>query len=63
MGRELIAYYSRRGRNPVGGTLQNLTVGNTELAAEPIRVLTAPKWDAFIRVAEAGSFSKAAEEL
>lgn len=40
MGRELIAYYSRRGRNLVGGKLQTLTVGNTELAAEMIRVLT-----------------------
>lgn len=38
MGRELIAYYSRRGQNLVGGKLQNLTVGNTELAAELIRV-------------------------
>ena len=40
MGRELIAYYSRRGQNLVGGKLQTLTVGNTELAAEMIRVLT-----------------------
>lgn len=38
MGRELIAYHSRRGQNLVGGKLQNLTVGNTELAAELIRV-------------------------
>ena len=40
MGRELIAYYSRRGQNLVGGALQNLAVGNTELAAGMLRVLT-----------------------
>lgn len=45
MGRELIAYYSRRGQNLVGGKLQTLAVGNTELAAEMIRVLT--RADAF----------------
>lgn len=40
MGRQLIAYYSRRGQNLVGGELRNLDVGNTELAAEMLRVLT-----------------------
>lgn len=40
MGRELTAYYSRRGQNLVDGRIQDLAVGNTELAAELIRVLT-----------------------
>lgn len=40
MGGQLIAYYSRRGQNFVGGEFRNLEVGNTELAAEMLRVLT-----------------------
>lgn len=40
MGRQLVAYYSRRGQNSVGGELSDLAVGNTEIAAEMVRVLT-----------------------
>lgn len=40
MGKQLIAYYSRRGQNFVGGELRDLAVGNTELAAEMLQVLT-----------------------
>ena len=40
MGRELTAYYSRRGQNLVDGRIQDLAVGNTELAAELLRVFT-----------------------
>ena len=40
LGRQLIAYYSRRGQNFVGGELRDLAVGNTELAAEMLQVLT-----------------------
>ena len=40
MGRQLVAYYSRRGQNLVGGELRDLAVGNTEIAAEMVRVLT-----------------------
>ena len=36
----LIAYYSRRGENYVGGDLVNLAIGNTEVAAGMIRDLT-----------------------
>lgn len=39
MGRQLVAYYSRRGQNFVGGELRNLAVGNTELAAGMVQVL------------------------
>ena len=40
LGGQLIAYYSRRGQNFVGGEFRELEVGNTELAAEMLRVLT-----------------------
>ena len=37
---ELIAYFSRGDENYVSGMLKNLTVGNTEIAAELLRELT-----------------------
>ena len=40
MGRQLVAYYSRRGQNLVNGELRNLAVGNTEIAAGMVQVLT-----------------------
>lgn len=36
----IIAYFSRRGENYVSGTLKELPVGNTEVAADMIRELT-----------------------
>ena len=36
----IIAYFSRRGENYVSGTLKELPVGNTEVAADMIRDLT-----------------------
>lgn len=36
----LIAYYSRRGKNLVNGTVQDLPVGNTELLATILQKLT-----------------------
>ena len=36
----LIAYYSRRGNNYVGGSIVNLPVGNTEVIAKKIQALT-----------------------
>ena len=36
----LIAYFSRRDENYVGGTLRNLTVGNTEVVAGILARLT-----------------------
>jgi len=38
--RSLIAYYSRKGNNYVGGSIVNLPVGNTEVAAKMIQKLT-----------------------
>jgi len=38
--KSLIAYYSRRGNNYVGGRIVNLPVGNTEVVAEMIQNLT-----------------------
>ena len=32
--KNLIIYYSRKGENYVGGSIQNLEKGNTEIAAE-----------------------------
>ena len=40
MGKQLIVYYSRRGQNYVDGEVKNLAVGNTEMVAGMIRVLT-----------------------
>lgn len=40
MSKCLIAYYSRRGENYVAGGIVDLSVGNTEIAAEMIRSLT-----------------------
>jgi len=39
MMRILIAYYSRSGNNYVGGSIRNLHVGNTEVAAKMIQKL------------------------
>jgi flavodoxin len=36
----LIAYFSRKGKNYVSGSIVNLTIGNTEIAAEIIKKLT-----------------------
>jgi len=36
----LIAYYSRKGQNYVGGSIVNLSVGNTEVIAKKIQELT-----------------------
>ena len=36
----LIAYYSRKGQNYVGGSIVNLPVGNTEIIAKKIQELT-----------------------
>ena len=38
--KNLIAYFSRQGDNYVGGSLKNLPVGNTEVAAKMIQKLT-----------------------
>ena len=38
--KSLIAYYSREGNNYSGGSIVNLSVGNTEVAAKMIRKLT-----------------------
>lgn len=40
MSNTLIAYYSRSGQNYVNGTVKNLPVGNTQVAAEVIAELT-----------------------
>lgn len=34
MSKNLIVYFSRKGENYVNGGIQNLTVGNTEVAAK-----------------------------
>lgn len=36
----LIAYYSRRGQNYLGGSIVNLPVGNTEVVAKKIQAIT-----------------------
>lgn len=36
----LIAYYSRRGQNYVGGNIKDLPIGNTEIVAQKIEKLT-----------------------
>ena len=41
MSKKLIAFYSRADENYVNGTLKNLTVGNTEIAANIIKDITA----------------------
>lgn len=38
--KSIVAYYSRPGNNYVGGSIVNLTVGNTEVAAKIIQKLT-----------------------
>ena len=38
--KSLIAYFSRKGNNYVGGSVTNLPVGNTEVAAKMIQKLT-----------------------
>ena len=38
--RSLIAFYSRKGNNYVRGSIVNLPVGNTEIAAKKIQLLT-----------------------
>lgn len=40
MGKILIAFYSRKGQNYVSGSIKDLKVGNTEVAAELIRGIT-----------------------
>lgn len=40
MAKELIVYFSRKGNNYVNGSIRNLTVGNTEVAAKMIQELT-----------------------
>lgn len=40
MSKRLIAYFSRRGENYVGGTIRDLKVGNTERVAEKIAAVT-----------------------
>ena len=37
--KSLIAYYSRKGNNYVGGTIENLPIGNTEVIAKKIKDL------------------------
>lgn len=39
--KSLIAYYSRKGSNYVGGSIVNLPIGNTEVIAKKIKELTA----------------------
>lgn len=43
----LIAYFSRKGKNYVGGNIEDLPVGNTEVAAKIIEKLV-PKSDLFV---------------
>ena len=38
--KSLIAFYSRKGNNYMGGNIVNLSVGNTEVVAQKIRDLT-----------------------
>jgi len=38
--KSLIAYFSRKGNNYVGGSIVNLTIGNTEVIANKIQELT-----------------------
>ncbi|WP_320018473.1 flavodoxin [Labilibaculum manganireducens] len=40
MKKGLIAYYSRKGQNYVGGSIINLPIGNTEVVAKKIQILT-----------------------
>ncbi|MDF2881895.1 MAG: hypothetical protein K0R54_2452 [Clostridiaceae bacterium] len=40
MAKKLIAYFSRKGNNYVNGSIKNLSVGNTEVAAKMIQELT-----------------------
>lgn len=40
MAKELIIYFSRKGKNYVNGSIKNLSVGNTEVVAKMIQVLT-----------------------
>lgn len=40
MAKELIVYFSRKGNNYVNGSIRNLAVGNTEVAAKMIQELT-----------------------
>ncbi|MGA2158239.1 MAG: hypothetical protein WB588_08660 [Dehalococcoidia bacterium] len=40
ISKALVAYFSRTGDNYVNGRIVNLTIGNTEIAAEMIKELT-----------------------
>lgn len=40
MAKELIVYFSRKGNNYVNGSIKNLFVGNTEIAAKMIQEVT-----------------------
>ena len=42
--KEIILYFSRPGNNYVNGTIKNLSVGNTEIAASMIHKLTEPTY-------------------
>ena len=39
MSKYLIAYYSRKGQNYVGGSIKNLSIGNTEVIAKKIQAI------------------------
>jgi flavodoxin len=40
MAKELIVYFSRKGNNYVNGSIKNLSVGNTEVAAKMLQEIT-----------------------
>lgn len=40
MAKELVVYFSRKGNNYVNGSIKNLSVGNTEIAAKMIQEIT-----------------------
>jgi flavodoxin len=40
MAKELIVYFSRKGNNYVNGSIRNLSIGNTEVAAKMIQELS-----------------------
>ena len=55
MPKELIVFYSRAGENYVNGMIQNLTVGNTETAAELLHELTGAP---LFRLEQANAYSQ-----
>jgi flavodoxin len=40
MGKNLIVYFSRNGNNYINGSIKNLSIGNTEIAAKMIQEIT-----------------------